>query len=261
MNQREKITVACGALIVVAVLGWRIFRTDGAAVAGDTSSIAGAIAAIRRADTTRSSVVKLTNELAVAIPQLTVAEQEAAIRVDLASKAQSLGIQMLSQKGIKSSARGTSKAVQLVQYRLEMFGQFDAFMKLVAALEKSPIPYVIREVNFESTQRAPGENRPNGQQGGGGGGDGQPGGGGGGPQGGGGGGGRNGGGPQQPPTGKVNVTMRIQSYLFPAEATGARSGAAAAAPANKPDQAAPAPSAPSAARGPQNATPTPERRP
>ena len=167
MNQREKITVIVGVLIAVTVLGWRLLRSDPTLATSDTNTIPGAIGRIQLGETLHASVEGLARELTVAIPQASLAEQESAIRTDLARKAQELGIQLVSQKGIESAARGgVSKSVQMLQYRLEMNGQFDAFMKFINAVEKSPIPYTIREVNFQGVVQPTSQGgRPGGQPG------------------------------------------------------------------------------------------------
>lgn len=236
MNAREKVMVAAGCVLVLAVVAWKLLGPGGSASAGDGTTIDGAIAQLQQAAQVKDSVGGLIRELGIEIPKNIPAEQESQIRVDLARKAQECNILVISQKGIESSARGNSvKTVQMLQYRLDLYGQFDSFMKFINALEKSPIPYVVREAQFENSPKAPmGGDGQGGQDASQGGGDpnaqnaamlagmrgrgGRRGGmmrgaeGGGGPQGQG----------QQQPNGRVHVTMRVQSYLFPSDLSNTR---------------------------------------
>lgn len=243
MNQREKIMVYGGLALVALTVGWKVLRSGGAGLA-DSSTIDGAIYRIEAGERLRAEVDTMAREMALAIPQVTPSEQESAIRDDLARKARECELIAISLKGIESTQRGAVRQVAQVQYRMELYGAYDAFMKMVTLLEKSPVPYVIKEISFESSPRPPAGVAN--EQGGGG-------------QGGPGGGdqqtlpngmtlaqlppemrdkaermmrqreGRGGEGKNTQANGKVHATMRVQSFLFPAEAVGVRAAAAGVA--------------------------------
>lgn len=222
MKPREKVMVIGGGIVVVLIVLWKLL---GAATAGPVGAgtLDGGILRLQEGDRLQRSVSALVHELAIEVPTSVLVEQESRIRGDLARKAQECKLVVMSQKGVATNSRGgASKAIPMLQYRLELYGHYDAFIKFIHSLEKSPIPYVVREVQFENAPRPPAGANPEGQ---------------GGPEGGappegaqpneGGRGGRSGG-KEPPPNGRVHVTMRVQSYLFPVDVTAVRPAASAA---------------------------------
>lgn len=233
MKPREKVMVGMGGAIVALIVIWKLLGAAMASSAG-SGTLDGGILRLQEGDRLQRSVSAMVRELGVEVPTAVLVEQEAHIRGDIARKAQECKLVVINQKGVATNSRGgASKAAPMLQYRLELYGQYDSFMQFVNGLEKSPIPYVVREIQFENAPRPPAGANAEGQQGG-------PEGGAppegaqadGGPRGRNGRGGSGPGGKEPPPNGRVHVTMRVQSYLFPVDATNVRPVALTGAPAS-----------------------------
>ena len=201
LQRREVWTISVGAAIVVAVLGFQVLRSgSGGSDLRAADTIGGALDRIEEHDRLKASVLRLAEELEVEVTEENAGDQETKIRQDLAARATAGGLRFSSLRRSDTSSRRVESAVKTIQFRLEVSGRFESVMGLVHGLEEAPIPYLLKELQFESAsaQSARGGTPQSGTAGAGR--TASP-----------GGGGRGGSGAR----GNVRATFKILSYIFP----------------------------------------------
>ena len=201
LQRREVWTIGVGAAIVVAVLGFQVLRNgSGGSDLRAADTIRGALDRIEEHDRLKASVLRLAEELKIEVTEENAGDQETKIRQDLAARATAGGLRFSSLRRSDTSSRRVESAVKTIQFRLEVSGRFESVMGLVHGLEEAPIPYLLKELQFESAsaQSARGGTPQSGTAGAGR--TASP---------GGGGRGRSG------ARGNVRATFKIQSYIFP----------------------------------------------
>ena len=187
LARREKLTIAIGLIIVLAVLGRQLLQRDPSVANADAETLAGALQTIDTYDGLRRQIERLQEDLGVEAPVVSIAGQEAAIRTDLSERAKKLGLKLAGMRQVETgSGRARSGRVRTVEFRLDLNGQFEGLMKLVHSLEHAKIPYIVREMKVEAGAKGAGGAQRGGDQN-----------------------------KQKKPDGNVSVTMRVQSYLFP----------------------------------------------
>ena len=92
LARREKLTIAIGLIIVLAVLGRQLLQRDPSVANADAETLAGALQTIDTYDGLRRQIERLQEDLGVEAPVVSIAGQEAAIRTDLSERAKKLGL-------------------------------------------------------------------------------------------------------------------------------------------------------------------------
>lgn len=200
-NTREKRTIGIGAAALAVVFLYSVFfsDSDGSAMAA-RDTIAGAFDRIEDYERKRASVARLSGELGIKIPSVAPTEQEVKIREDLQTKSRTTGLALGDLKLIDTGRRGSEAQAKPIRFRLELKGKFESIIGFIYALENADVPYVVSDVQINSSTAANRSSRSGPQAAG---------------------------APQVPatpqpsgrrgrsPTGQVSVTMKVQSYVFP----------------------------------------------
>ena len=201
LNTREKRTIGIGAAALAVVFLYSVFfsDSDGSAMAA-RDTLAGAFDRIEEYERKRDSVARLSEELGVKIPSVAPTEQEVRIREDLQTKSRTNGLALGNLKLIDTGRRNSEAQAKPIRFRIELKGNFESVIGFIYALENADVPYVVSDVQINSSTAANRSSRggPQGAAA---------------PQ--------NSGTPQpsgrggRSPTGQVSVTMKVQSYVFP----------------------------------------------
>lgn len=191
LQKREIVTIAVGAAILV--VGLAAVGVKKLAERASAGGIEATMARIDRIEALRASVDQLVRDLRVDITPGAPGDQESAIVDDIGGRARAAGLEYSSLKPVATSSRSSKRATSgPVQFRMEVSGSIESLMEFADGLEKSRLPYALRELRIDSATRAPRQDPfiPYDEE------EEDP-------------------GPPPPGNGKVRASLKIQSYIFP----------------------------------------------